>query len=177
VDSVDVSTVVYVPPEEVYEFLLDFPRYARYSKHLEEVRKHGGDDPTTTRYDITFAWWRLSYTAQSEVTDVDAPNRIDWRLVEDLDARGHWAVTPEPESAPDVGTPATRVRLYVEFAPGSTDRNSIGLPRSVSLDWLVDRVKPKVRAEAERIVERIVADLEGQRRDVSLDVHDTPDSL
>jgi hypothetical protein len=34
-----------------------------------------------------------------------------------------------------------------------------------------------VTAEAERIVERIVADLEGEPRDVALDIHTTPDSL
>lgn len=176
-DAVDVSTIVYLPPCEIHEFLLDFPRYARYSKHLDEVRRHSGDGEPGTKYDITFSWWRLSYTAKSQVTDVEEPNRIDWRLVEDIDARGHWSVVPEPESAPNPETPASRVRLYVEFSPGSADRRSIGLPAAISLDWLVDRVKPKVKAEAERIVERIVADLEGQRRDVSLDVHATPDSL
>lgn len=176
-DAVDVSTVVYLPPEQIYEFLLDFPRYARYSEHLDEVRRRGGDGSPGTRYDITFSWWRLSYTANSQVTDVEPPNRIDWRLIKDLDARGHWAVVPEPESAPNPDTPATRVRLYIEFAPGSADSGALGLPATVSLDWLIDRVKPKVLAEAERIVERIVADLEGESRDVSLDVHRTPNSL
>lgn len=176
-DAVDVSTVVYLPPEEIYEFLLDFPRYARYSEHLEEVRRRDGDGSPGTRYDITFSWWRLSYTANSRVTDVDPPNRIDWRLIKDIDARGHWSVVPEPESAPDRETPATRVHLYAEFAPGSADRGALGLPKMVSFDWVVDRIKPKITAEAERIVERIVADLEGEPRDVSLDVHTTPDSL
>ena len=176
-DAVDVSTVVYLPPKEIYEFLLDFPRYARYSEHLTDVRRRDGDGSPGTRYDITFSWWRLSYTANSRVTDVDPPNRIDWRLIKDIDARGHWAVVPEPESAPDPDTPATRVRLYAEFAPDSADRGALGLPKMVSFDWVVDRIKPKVTAEAERIVERIVADLEGEPRDISLDVHTTPDSL
>jgi uncharacterized membrane protein len=177
VDSVEVSTVVYLPSEEIFDFLLDFPRYAEYSKHLDEVRRHSGDGTPGTRYDITFSWWKLSYTAKSQVTDIDRPTRIDWRLVEDIDARGYWAVAPEPESAPNPDTPATRVRLYIEFSPGSADRHSIGLPSFVSLDWLIDRVKPKVEAEARRIVERIVADLEGEPREVDLDIHTTPDSI
>ena len=176
-DAVEVSTVVYLPPQEIYEFLLDFPRYARYSEHLEEVRRHGGEGEPGTHYDITFAWWRLSYTARSQVTDVDPPNRIDWRLVKDIDARGYWAVVPEPESAPDLHTPATRVRLYIEFAPKTADGDAFDLPSLVSFDWLVEKVTPKITAEAERIVERIVADLEGERRDVTLDIHTTPDSL
>lgn len=174
-DSVEVSTVVYLPAEEIFDFLLDFPRYAEYSKHLDEVRRHGGDGSPGTRYDLTFSWWKLSYTARSQVTDVEAPNRIDWRLVEDIDARGYWAVAPEPESAPDPNTPASRVRLYVEFAPGSA--GGIDLPMFVSLDWVVERVKPKVETEAERIVARIVEDLEGEPRDVDLDIHTTPDSV
>jgi hypothetical protein len=177
VDCVEVSTVVYVPQEEIYEFLLDFPRYAEYSDRLEEVRRHGGNGEPGTRYDITFAWWKLSYTAKSQVTEVDPPNRIDWRLTEDIDARGHWSVAPEPESAPEPNRPASRVRLYVEFSPRSADKRSLELPRFVSFDWLLDKIKPKVTAEAERIVERIVADLEGEPRDVALDIHTTPDSL
>lgn len=176
-DSVEVSTVVYLPAEEIYDFLLDFPRYAEYSKHLDEVRRHGGDGSPGTRYDITFSWWKLAYTAQSQVTDVDPPNRIDWRIVADLDARGYWGIAPEPESAPEPGMPATRVRLYVEFHPDSADERLIDLPAFVSLDWLIDRVTPKIYREAERIVERIVADLEGEPREVSLDIHTTPDSL
>jgi hypothetical protein len=177
VDTVDVSTVVYLPPGEIYEFLLDFPRYANYSEYLDKVRRSGGDGSPGTRYDITFSWWKLSYTARSRVTDVEPPNRIDWRLVRDIDARGYWQVVPEPESAPSPDTPASRVRLYLEFLPESADTRGLDLPSFVSLDWLIDRVKPKVRAEAERIVERIVADLEGTRRDVDLDIHATPDSL
>jgi uncharacterized membrane protein len=177
VDTVDVSTVVYLPQDEIFEFLVDFPQYAEYSTHLDEVRRHGGDGSSGTRYDITFSWWKLSYTAASRVTDLDPPNRIDWRLVRDIDARGSWQVVPEPESAPSPDTPASRVRLYVEFAPESASAGGIGLPSFVSLDWVIERVKPKVRTEAERVVERIVADLEGQHRDVDLDIHTTPNSL
>jgi uncharacterized membrane protein len=177
VDTVDVSTVVYLPPAEIYEFLLDFPRYADYSRHLEEVHRHSGDGSPGTRYDITFAWWKLSYTAVSRVTDVDPPNRIDWRLVRDIDARGSWQIAPEPESAPTPDMPATRVRLYVEFSPESASVGGLDLPSFVSIEWLIERVKPKVRAEAERIVERIVADLEEAPREVDLDIHTTPDSV
>jgi len=171
-----VSTVVHLPREEIYEFLLDFPRYAEYSKHLREVRRQGDGDPGTY-YHITFAWWRLSYTAVSEVTDVDPPARIDWQLVKDLDARGCWAVEPAPEEAPEDAETASRVHLRIEFAPVSADSGALDLPRFVSLDWLIDRVKPKVREEAERIVNRIVADLEGEPREVALTVHAAPDSV
>jgi len=177
VDTVDVSTVVYLPPAEIYEFLLDFPRYADYSRHLDEVRQWGDGEAGDTRYDITFSWWKLSYTAVSRVTGVEPPNRIDWRLVKDIDARGSWQIAPEPESAPSPGTPTTRVRLYIEFAPETANVAGLGLPSFVSLDWLIEKVKPKVRTEAERIVERIVADLEGRHRDVDLDIHTTPDSV
>jgi uncharacterized membrane protein len=176
VDSIEVSTVVYLPPEEVFEFLLDFPQYAEYSKHLREVRRRGDGGPGTN-YDITFAWWRLSYTAVSKVTEIDRPERIDWQLVKDLDARGYWQVTPEPESAPEDVETASRVRLHIEFAPESADERIVDLPAFVSLDWLVERVKPKVKREAERIVHRIVADLEGQSREVTLTIHATPDSI
>jgi uncharacterized membrane protein len=162
VDTVEVSTDIYLPPEEVYEFLLDFQGYAQYSEHLTAVRQHG-DGTAGTAYELDFAWWKLSYTARSRVTDVDPPDRIDWRVVKDITAVGRWAVDRVDEET-------TRVTLAVEYAPDSVDPDAIDLPRFVSLGWLVETVKPKIRAEAERVVRRIVADLEGDRRPVDVEI-------
>jgi uncharacterized membrane protein len=175
VQRVEVSTVVYLPPEEIYEFLVDFPRYAKYSKYLDDIERDGDGTPGT-KYDLRFAWWKLSYTARSEVTALDPPTRIDWRLVKDIDASGYWLVEPEPESAPDDEETASRVRIRIDFSPQSAEEGVISLPRFVSLDWVISKVKPKIKAEAERVVERIVADLEGTRREVTLEIHETPGS-
>jgi ribosome-associated toxin RatA of RatAB toxin-antitoxin module len=176
VDEVELSTLVYLPPEKVYEFLLDFPRYANYSKYLTEVQDTGDGSPGTQYY-LTFAWWNLSYTAHSQVTDVDPPRRIDWRIVKDLDARGYWHIDPVPEEAPEDEETATRVRLHVQFWPDSADAGRLELPSFVSLDWVIGKTKPIIREEAERVVERIVADLEGRTRPVELEIHSTPNSV
>ena len=176
VDEVEVSTVVYLPPGEIYEFLLDFPRYADYSDHLREVRNDGDGSPGT-RYYITFAWWKLTYTAHSQVTAVDPPHRIDWRITKDIDANGYWSVEPAPEAAPADRETASRVRIHISFEPDSADSSALDLPRLVSLGWVIGKVKPLIVREAERIVRRIVADLEGQSRPVDLEIHTTPDSV
>lgn len=163
-DSVEVTTEVYLPPEEVFDFLLEFDRYAEYSEYLSDVRTYGDGSPGT-EYELVFSWWKLSYTARSEVTDVDRPNRIDWRLVKDLDAVGNWTVEQV-----DDDSPTTRVTLTVRYRPESADEGSVDLPRFVSLDWVVEKVKPRVQAEAERVVRRVVADLEGEPRDVGLQI-------
>jgi uncharacterized membrane protein len=161
VDTVEVSTVVYLPPEEVYEFLLDFPGYARYSKHLTDVRQHGDGAPGT-EYELDFAWWKLEYTARSRVTDVDPPDQIDWRIIKDIDAVGQWLVESTEEG--------TAVTLRVEYHPDSADDDALRLPRFISFDWVIEKVKPKVKTEAERVVRRIVRDLEGRNRDVALEI-------
>ena len=186
-DSVEVSTVVYVPPEEAYEFLTDFEGYAGYSKHLTGVESHGDGGPGT-EYDIHLRWWKLNYTVRSVVTDLDPPERIDWKLVKDLDAHGSWLVEPAPEEIGDgdaSGDPATpsdaetasRVRLVIKFDADSASSDMLDLPKLVSLGWVVKKVEPLVLKEAERVVERIVADLEGEARPVDLQVHDSPDSI
>lgn len=175
-DNVEVSTVVYLPPEDVYEFLIDFPGYARYSKYLESVTQDGDGTPGT-RYDLTFTWWKLSYTARSEVTDVDPPERIEWKLVKDIDAHGRWRVEPDPEAAPPGEDHASRVRLSIQFDPDTASSSALDLPRLVSFDWVIGKVKPLVQEEAKRIVERIVADIEGEPRDVDLEIHTKPDSV
>ncbi|WP_267642801.1 SRPBCC family protein [Haloarchaeobius amylolyticus] len=168
-ERIEVTTVVYLPPEEVYEFLLDFPRYARYSKYLKDVGQDGDGGPGT-RYDLHFAWWKLTYTARSEVTGVEPPNVIDWKIIKDIDATGQWHVESVPEQAPDEDTPASEVTFLVTYDPESAHAGNIDIPRFVSLAWVIEKVKPKVKKEAQRIVERIVADLEGQRRSVDLEI-------
>ena len=173
-DAVEVTTVVYVPREEIYEFLLEFPGYARYSEYLESVEAHGDGD-VGTEYELRFAWWKLSYTARSRVTDVDPPERIDWMLTKDLDAGGYWQIDElEP---PDGRDHASQVTFRAEFAPDSANSDAISLPRLVSWDWVIEKVKPKIRSEAERVVRRAVRDLEGVDRRVDIEVRTRPDSV
>lgn len=163
-DTLEVSTTVYLPPAEVYAFLLDFEGYANYSEYLRTVRAFG-DGGAGTEYELEFAWWKLQYTARSAVVEVDPPNRIEWQLTKDIDAAGRWLVEPFEEAEQ---TPATEVTFVVEYAPGSATDGILDLPRFVSPDWVVDRIEPKIQTEAERIVRRVVADLEGEERAVEL---------
>ena len=175
-DEVELSTVVYLPPEEVYEFLIDFPRYANYSEYLTDVRQHGDGSPGT-QYDLQLSWWKISHTVRSEVTEVDPPARIDWKLVKDVDARGHWAIEEVPEEAPEGHETASRVWLRAGFDPSSANESAIDLPKLVSIGWVIKKVKPLIEKEAKRVVKRVVADLEGEPRPIELTVHRTPDSV
>lgn len=176
-DAVEVSTEVYASPERVYEFLVDFPGYGRYSEHLDEVRQHG-DGGEGTEYDLVFSWWRLTYTARSRVTGMAPPERIDWRIVKDIDAAGYWAIEPLPEDElPDGESEGCVVRLRIEFSPDSADAGAVDLPRFVSISWVIERVKPLIKREAERITRRVVRDLEGRDRPVDLEIHQRPDSV
>ena len=171
------STEVYADPEEVYAFLLDFPRYANYSEYLSEVRTITGDGGPGTRYALRFAWWKVSYTAHSRVTGVEPPERIDWEITKDIDAGGRWRVTPpetgdgERSDGEASGDAPCEVALEVEFDPSSASPDALDLPRLVSFDWVLKKAIPLIRGEAERVVERAVRDLEGSDRDVDLDVY------
>ena len=176
-DELVVSTEVYADPEDVYAFLLDFPRYANYSEYLREVRTIRGDGGLGTRYALTFAWWKVTYTAHSRVTGVDPPERIDWEITKDIDAGGCWRVTPVESDGGDAAGdnadagPTCEVALEVAFDPGSASSDVLDLPRLVSFDWVLKKAIPLIRTEAERVVERAVQDLEDSTRDVDLDVY------
>ncbi|MFA9518397.1 SRPBCC family protein [Halopenitus sp. H-Gu1] len=185
-DELVVRTTVYADSETVYEFLVDFPRYARYSEHLDRVRRIDGEGGPGTRYALTFSWWRLTYTVRSEVTDVSPPNRIDWAIRKDIDANGHWRISPidgetdtddrdrtletGSEDGGENDDDACQVEFRVRFDPGSASSDAIDLPRFVSFEWVLRRVIPLVREEAKGIVKRAVADLEGRERPVNLEV-------
>jgi uncharacterized membrane protein len=163
VEELAVGTDVHLPPEEVFAFLLDFPGYAEYSKHLDSVRTFG-DGGVGTDYALTFTWWKVSYTVQSRVTEVVHPERIEFRLVSGLTAEGEWLVEPIDDGA------GSRVEFVARYDPDTVAGDAVSLPRFVSVSWVVDRVMPFLTEEAERVVERVVADLEGERRPVDLAV-------
>lgn len=172
-DRILLSTLAHRSPEEVFPYVRSFTDYPRYTDHLKEVRVHG-DGGVGSVYDLRLAWWKLSYTARSKVTDISAPESLEWELVNDIDARGEWRVEAEPESAPADEETASRIYFEAVYDPYSADESAISLPRFVSLDWVVSKVEPKLLGEAESVVERLVADIEGQQREVELTVHELP---
>ncbi|APX00158.1 polyketide cyclase [Halobiforma lacisalsi AJ5] len=182
-DRILLSTVAYRPPEEVFPYVRSFTEYPRYTEHLKDVAVHGDGDAGSV-YDLRLTWWKLSYTARSRVTSVSPPESLEWQLVNDIDARGEWRVEPEPGAIPDGGPTGSDVeaetpsRIYFEavYDPYSANKDAISLPRFVSLDWVVEKVQPRLLREAETVVERLVADIEGrdEPREVELTVHEMP---
>jgi len=174
VDAVELQTVVYAPRAEMFDFLIDFTRYARYSKYLDGVEGFG-DGREGTEYELTFSWWKLSYTARSRVTEIDPQTRIAWELTKDIDAHGYWKL--DDATPPDGETDATTVTFRAAFAPDSADTTAIPLPTLVSWDWVIEKAKPKIQSEAERVVRRAVKDIEGTSRPVELEITTRPDSV
>jgi carbon monoxide dehydrogenase subunit G len=172
-DKLAVSTDVYLPPEEVFEFLLDFEQYPKFSERLAGVRQYGdGDEGTEYEFEVTYSI--LSYTTRSRVTDIDEPRRIDWEIIKDIDAAGRWLVEPtDPPADRDIET-ASEVRMEAWFdIMGIAEQTG----RDISSDRiqsLAEKFKPKVVGEAENIVSRIVADLEGEPREVDIEILETP---
>jgi ribosome-associated toxin RatA of RatAB toxin-antitoxin module len=173
VDRILLSTVAYRSPEEVFPYVRSFVDYPRYTEHLKEVRVNG-DGNVGSIYDLRLAWWKLSYTARSQVTAIDAPHSLKWQLVNDLDAAGEWRVEPEPEAAPADAETASRIYFEARYDPYSANKDALSLPRFVSIDWVIRKVRPRLVSEAETVVERLVADIEGRHRDVELTVHAMP---
>lgn len=172
-DRILLSTLVYRSPEVVFPQLRTFTEYPRYADHLESVTRNG-DGSVGTCYDLRFSWWKLTYTARSKVIDVDEPTTLEWRLVKDVDAHGEWRVEPEPESAPEGEETASRVYFDARFDPHSADADAISLPRFVSIDRVIRMVKPRLLEEAGTVVSRLVADVEGEPREVELTIHEMP---
>jgi len=136
---------------------------------MREVNQTG-DGLEGTEYEIKFAWWKLNYTTRTEVTNVSEPSEINWSVKKDINANGSWVIEESDREPPEGKEHVTNVSLIIEYDARSVDSDTIDLPRLVSLDWVIKKVTPKVAEEGERVVERIVADLEGDARDVELDV-------
>lgn len=172
-DRILLSTVAHRPPEEVFPYVVSFTNYPCYTDHLESVTKRG-DGVEGAVYELHLTWWKLGYTARSEVVSVEEPRSITWELRKDIDARGEWRVEPEPEAAPPDAETASRIFFEAAYDPHSADRSAVSLPRFVSLDWVIEKVEPRLLNEAEQVVQRLVADIEGNSREVELTVHEMP---
>ncbi len=191
------STVVYRDPETVFPYLESFTEYPRYTDYLNDVREYDGNpadvqsrsdsrnsrgqmksetrsDGGTTWYDLHLSWWKLRYTARSEVFELSPPHSLKWKLRKDIDAEGEWRVEPEPEAAPTGEETASRIYFDAQYDPHSANSDAISLPRFVSMDWVIRKIQPRLFGEVEKIVRRLVADIEGTPRDVELYVHERP---
>lgn len=167
-DAVEVSTVVYAPPAAVFTYIRDFSGTEVYSDHVDAVRQYGDGGPGTD-YRITVSWWKLSYTAEQRVTDLVENERIDWRSTDGVRATGSWLLDPLD------GGEATELRLRIDFDPESMRGGRVS--RLLPLDALVDRIAPVISREAETVVAGMVADIEGERRAVDIEIHRVPDAF
>lgn len=162
-DELIARTTVAVPPSEAFDFLRDFPGYAAYSEYLERVDQ-SGDGGVGTVYAIHLSWWRIEYVAHTEVTAIEPPNRLEWTVTADLDAHGAWIVEPVKNGD------ESQVTLEIRYDTDSASVDGIDIPWFVSVGWIVRRVTPLLEGEATAVVERIVADLEGEPREVELSI-------
>ena len=167
-EELELTTTIHAPPEEVYALLRDVEGYEAYSEYVEDVVREG-DGGVGTEYGITLSWWKLTYTLRAEVTDLEPPERLGWRLVEDLDARGAWRLDPVEVDDPAIEE-ATAVTLTARYHPDSADDDALSLPRFVPTDAVVERARPVVEREVERVLSRVVADLEGEPRSPDLTI-------
>ena len=165
-DEVVASTTVHVPPEEVFDFLSDFPGYAKYSTHLDSVEQFG-EGGEGTEYRLHLSWWKVSHTVTTKVMKMTPPEEIHWETQSAVDADGRWIVEPLET---DTDRTETRVTLLVRYDPNSARLGGLDVPRFVSTGWIIRRVKPLIEPEAERIVGRIVRELEGSPRQIDLTI-------
>lgn len=164
----DVGTTIHASRGAVYDFLRDVERYGAYSDHVTGVARRGDGEPGT-EYDIGLSWWLLSYTLRVRLAGLEPTERIDWEVTKDVDAHGAFRLEPTTVDDPAVEH-ATRVTLSVRYDPESANEGALSLPRLVPTSLVFDRLRPLVEREAQRIVDRAVADLEGEPRRTTLDV-------
>jgi len=169
----DLTTTIHAPPADVYDFLLDVEGFPAYSEYVRGVTRRG-DGGAGTEYGVALAWWKLTYTVRFRVVDLDPPERVVWRVVEDVESELVWHLEPTTVDDPAVDE-ATAVTLTARYDPETADRGALTLPPFVPTSRVVAMARPVVRREAERILERVVADLEGEPREATLTIEVHPD--
>lgn len=171
-ETVEASTLVYLSPEEIYENLADLRQFEDYSKYVTDISREGDDQ--LSEYEITVSLWKIGYTARMEITDVEPPSRIDWKLVKSIDAHGYFEIEHVPEEAPEGKPDACRVTCHGEFDPDTVTAEALDLPKLIPVSKIIDKFGSKVEPAARIIIGRIISDMEGEERSVELTVHERP---
>lgn len=166
--ELELAATIHAPRADVYDVLRDVEGYAAYSDHVRDVVRCGDGGPGT-EYDVVLSWWVLAYTLRVRLTGLDPTEQIDWRVVRDVDAHGAFRLEPTAVEDSTVDH-ATAVTLTVRYDPDSADEAALSLPRLVPVSAVFDRLRPFAEREAERILDRIVADVEDEPRWATLDV-------
>lgn len=168
VERIAVSTVLHVPPEEAFDEVLNLPDYAHHADYLSSIDM-AGDGEVGTTYTLHFAWWKVTFEVSSEVTAVEPPERIGFTLTSGIDGHGEWRIQTEESPTPSSNSRSS-LTLDIRYDPSSVAESAIGLPFGISVAWIVRQVRPYLQNELQRIVEQVVADIEGTHRDVDLTI-------
>ncbi|MGM0371252.1 MAG: SRPBCC family protein [Halobacteriota archaeon] len=151
-NEIAVARPVDQPPEVVFATVRDFQAYPRYSKYLQSVSATA--ETQVTEYAFQFGWWKLAYETQARVTACEPPHTIDWTITQDLEADGRWVVEERSDGS--------QLHFQVAYDPDSLGSDAVSLPFGVSLDWVRDRATALIESEAKRVLDRIVAEVDGR---------------
>ena len=124
--------------------------------------------------------WRLEPLGEGR-SGSDDTRPVDGDSLPDNDAPTdgdrHSSDDPRPDDTLPAGVETgTRLWFTVEYDPRTANRRILDLPRFLSVDRVIDRIKPRLYDEAEGVVRRLVATVEGTERPVELIVHEAPGS-
>ena len=143
----------YASKQDVYDFLMDFKNYTKYSKYAKDTRLvHDGEQP---EWEIDFRWWMVKYTARSKVTDYRPPDYIKWRVIKDADVRGEWHLE-------ELNEEQTRLQLDLRYDPrGASKANPL---KYFPTDKLIRLAKPVVIRHVNNVLRNVTEELEGEPR-------------
>ncbi|MFB6283077.1 MAG: SRPBCC family protein [Halobacteria archaeon] len=149
----------YASKEDVYDFLMDFKNYTKYSKYAKNTRLVvDGENP---EWEIDFRWWLVKYTAKSKVTDYRKPDFIEWRVVKDADVRGEWHLE-------EIGDEHTRLQLDLRYDPkGASKANPLWY---FPTDKLIKLAKPVVLRHVNNVLRNVTKELEGEPREANFKI-------
>lgn len=172
-EQLKLSTLIYAPQQKVFDVLADFEEYPKFCDYVNRVARRG-DGSEGTRYGIEFKWWKLTYTAWSQVESITAPSMIEWSVQKDIDAQGSWEIEDVTADHESDHESVVRVTIDVEFDVEKPGGDILDLPLLTSFDWVVKKVKPLIFEEARAVIQNLAYEVEGERRTPELTIQETP---
>ncbi|HEX5847693.1 MAG TPA: SRPBCC family protein [Rubrobacter sp.] len=112
-----------VAPEEIFDALLDVPRFPEWAAGLKRARvvdAAGGETSDLrpgTMLEFTLSAASITHQVASTVTVVEPSQRLEWNYVEGATGSGGWLIE-------DGGTGAVRMTLWTDYRihPGWLDK-------------------------------------------------------
>lgn len=149
--------------EQVFDSITDYRKIDSYTDDIR-IAGRGRGEGTRVYFKLSKDVLNIptNYTTKIEFVEYNPPDQIEWKIIGDIDAKGSIRLTEN----------SGHTDLILDFSLNleKTDIGSLPAPDVADASQILEYIYPQVYEQASSIIKGVVTDIEGEPRDVNIEV-------